>query len=64
MLLIDQCITIYGVFQSSVMALVDMLSVSIERLTREEVKSHSQTVVDTFVVMFDYCTVKQQGVSD
>ena len=63
MLLIDQCITIYGVFQSSVLALVDMLSVSIERLTREEVRSHSQTVVDTFLVMFDYRTMKQ-GVSE
>ena len=63
MLLIDQCITIYGVFQSSVLALVDMLSVSIERLTREEVRSHSQTVVDTFLVVFDYRTMKQ-GVSE
>ena len=45
------------------MALVDMLSVSIERLTREEVRSHSQIMVDTFLVMLDYRSVKQ-GVSD
>ena len=44
------------------MALVNTLSVKIERLTREEVRSHSQTLVDTFLVMLDYRTCKQ-GVS-
>ena len=62
MLLIDQFITIYGVSQCSVVALVGMLSVSIEQLTREEVRSHTQTLVDTFLVMLDYRTMKQ-GVS-
>ena len=41
------------------MALVDMLLMAIEKLDREDVRTHSHTMVDTFLVMLDYRTVKQ-----
>ena len=41
------------------MALVDMLLMAIEKLGREDVRTHSHTMVDTFLVMLDYRTVKQ-----
>ena len=45
-------------------ALVSMLGEAIERLTKEEVRTHSQTMVDIFLIALDYRTVKRMvGIS-
>ena len=36
-----------------------MLGETIEQLPKEEVRTHSQTMVDTFLVALDYRTVKR-----
>ena len=36
-----------------------MLLMAIEKLGREDVRTHSHTMVDTFLVVLDYRTVKQ-----